>query len=524
MIEPRSLPSALALEDVLRQGWQALDAGRVEEALRAFDGALRIKPTYAPAWRAKGRALRVAGNPNAAVQCYEKALEHQPDDEASLFDLAHILHELGRGEEELHAYDELLGRNPRNASAWMNRGVALHEAGRFEEALACYDRILAMRLEAAAAWNNRGAALLRLGRFEEALAACDEAFALEPGFADAVTNRTTALANLGRDEPLPTPLALPSPVPLPAALEPRVLSNLGLPALEACRRNRPESADDFAALGTALLDEGTPEAALSAYGKAQAMGAGPVAGLGRLLALQVLANPRAGEQAAQLLASAHTVPRVAVAVARLRESANDFAGASAALTVLLERHPDLAWIWAWKGLLLLRIGRFADARAAFERATAADPTDADAWANLAAVLHREGRGADALAACDRALALDPTSRVAWNNKGVILTSLGNHVEAEVAFQNAAKGKDDPTIQLNRARLAESRRQFRTALQLYTTALPGGEAEAGRRRMMGHLGARARKAGVSSGKPSPSRRGTRRAKPPGQRRKGRPVGR
>ncbi|HEV8594818.1 MAG TPA: tetratricopeptide repeat protein, partial [Thermoplasmata archaeon] len=88
MTEPPALPSAVALEDVLRRGRAEMEAGHIDGALRTFDAALRIKPTYAPAWRAKGRALRTAGNASAALDCYAEALRHEPEDESSWFGLA----------------------------------------------------------------------------------------------------------------------------------------------------------------------------------------------------------------------------------------------------------------------------------------------------------------------------------------------------------------------------------------------------------------------------------------------------
>ncbi|HYS70819.1 MAG TPA: tetratricopeptide repeat protein, partial [Thermoplasmata archaeon] len=330
MIASRSLPSTLALEDVLRKGREALEAGQVEGALRTFDAAIRIKPTYAPAWRAKARALRTAGNPQAAVNCYREALRHEPEDEASWFGLALTLHALGRRADEVLAYEELLRRNPRSTPAWTNKGVALHETGKFAKALACYDRILEMRPELASAWNNRGAALLRLARPEDALAAFDEALALDPGFADAATNRKTVLARLGRDDPMPGSITLPPPTPVPGPLQTRVLSSLGLASIDAWRRDRPRSAEDFVAVGASLLDDGKPEASLAAFRKAEALGAGPLAILGIATALEVLHDSRLAAEAERLM-TIEGIPRAAIAAARIRESAGDPAGARAAL-------------------------------------------------------------------------------------------------------------------------------------------------------------------------------------------------
>lgn len=495
MTEERSLPSAVALEAVLRRGREQFDAGQVEGALRTFDDALRSKPTYAPAWRAKGRALRAAGDPRAALDCYAEALRCDPEDEASWFGLALSLHALGRRKDEALAYDELLRRNPRSVAAWMNRGVAHHEARRYEEALACYDRILSLRPEVAAAWSNRGAALLRLGHHEEALASFDDALALDPTFGDAAANRQAVLAQLGREEPLPAAIVLPPPAVLLPVAQARVLANLGLPALEAFRDAPPARAEDYLALGTALLDDGNPQGAAAAFAKAEGFGGGAVAALGRVLALEVQGDAHLAEEASRILAVHPSVPRIAFAVARIRETLGDLPGALAAIEPLVADRPDLAWAGNWKGLLELALGRVGDARLSFEGATAADPDDADAWANLAAALSREGDPDGALAACDRALAIDPAHPAAWNNRGVVLASLGNARDAEASLRNAAKESEDVAILMNRARFVEARGRHRLAARFYGAALsraPGRrDALAGRQRSLGRLGAEAR---------------------------------
>lgn len=492
--DPRALPSAVTLEDVLRAGREALARGSVAGALRTFDEALRIKPTYAPAWKAKGRAHRAAGDPKMAVECYAEALRYEPADEGSWFGLALALHEVGRLSEELEAYDEILRRNPRNSAAWMNRGVALHEGNKFEEALECYNRILSLQPESAPAWNNRGAALLRLGRHEEALTALDEALALDPGLEDAMANRQTVLVRLRRAVAVPAPIEF-AEVSLPPAPHRRVLANLGLASVEEWRQSRPQSSEEYVSFATTLLDAGMPDGALAAFAKAVSLGAGAEARLGKVQALQARKDQGAFDEAVRALAAHPDVPRVAITSARLYEEAGDLAGAIGALDVVLGRRPDLSWLWAWKGHLCLRSGRNEDAVLAFQRAVAGDPGDDWGWANLAAALHLSRREEEALAACESGLAAASSSPAAWNNKAVVLAALGRADEADRALHEAvAHGGKGPAL-LNRARLAETRQQFRSAFDFYgeaLEALPGDpEAVAGRRRVTGHLGAQGR---------------------------------
>jgi tetratricopeptide (TPR) repeat protein len=375
----------------------------------------------------------------------------------------------------------------------MNRGVALHEQGRFEEAVACYDRILSFRPEFAPAWNDRGAALIRMGRFEDALAALDEALALDPDLADARANRQGVVERLGKDAPIPQPIEF-EPAILPRATQRLVLANLALAPIPIWREAPPHSADDFASFGTALLDEDKPEAAQAAFAKAITLGAGAEAHMGRLLAMQARQDPRLMDEAVRVLAAHPEVPRVALAVAAIREDAGDRSGAAQALKSILGPRPDLAWVWSWLGRLYLNEGRTADALQAFERAVAEDSTDDEAWANLAAALHIAGRTQEALSACESGLAVAADSPELWNNKAVVLVALGRIDDAEEALRRATSGGNGIAL-LNRARLAETQGQLRGALALYEEVLKvllnDPDALAGRRRVIGSLGARGR---------------------------------
>lgn len=185
----RFLPSVDRLEAVIRSGRKALDGGRLDEALREFNVALKLKPEYDAAWLLRGHALRRLGDFDGALQSFAQALKFHRESEEGWMGLASVLHDLSRYPEEVEAYDELLRLRPRFVEAWINKGAALHALKDFTGALACYEKVLAMRPEHAAACNNKGAALLRLGRDDAAATCFDEALHFNPDFYDAMVNR-----------------------------------------------------------------------------------------------------------------------------------------------------------------------------------------------------------------------------------------------------------------------------------------------------------------------------------------------
>ena len=194
----RYLPSVDQLEAEMRAGRKAMEVGELDEALRRFNQALRLKPEYDAAWIARGHVLRRLEDPDGALQSYAKALKLRRESEEAWMGLGLSLHALRRLKEEVEAYEELLKLHPRLVEAWINKGAALHELRDYRGAAACDDRVLVLRPENATAWNNKGAALLRLGDQDGADRCFAEALHFAPDAHDAIVNRVFLLQRRGR--------------------------------------------------------------------------------------------------------------------------------------------------------------------------------------------------------------------------------------------------------------------------------------------------------------------------------------
>ena len=136
-----------------------INAQDVDAADAASAALISRQPASADAWLLRGNALQLAGDHQAAVASYGRALE-------------------------LHA--EL-------PAALNNQGHSLRLLRRFEQALATFERALALRPGYPMALNNLGLVFLDLKRMPEALRAFDAALAADPGFQEARSNRGTAL-------------------------------------------------------------------------------------------------------------------------------------------------------------------------------------------------------------------------------------------------------------------------------------------------------------------------------------------
>ncbi len=107
------------------------DLKRYEEALAAYDQAIRLDPNYAGAYNGRGIALG----------------------------------ELKRYEEALAAFDQAIRLAPNYIGAYYNKGVTLRNLQRYEEALAAYDQAIRLDPTYLDAYNGKEE-LLRMLRHE----------------------------------------------------------------------------------------------------------------------------------------------------------------------------------------------------------------------------------------------------------------------------------------------------------------------------------------------------------------------
>jgi tetratricopeptide (TPR) repeat protein len=147
-------PAAPDASGLVRQGLLAFARGDYDQAIAAYQKALRIDP----------RA--VAGSKAEITKAYVKR------GEASL--------EKKQYDAAIADYYEAIALDPQLAKAYCGRGHAWLEKGRFEEAIADYNE--ALRIEPKLFWAqyNHGRARLGLGEEDKALGDFDAAAAIDP--------------------------------------------------------------------------------------------------------------------------------------------------------------------------------------------------------------------------------------------------------------------------------------------------------------------------------------------------------
>ena len=172
--------------------------GLHEEALKAFDKAVQIKPDDAELWAQLANVLVQLQRPDHAIPGFERALKLNPRYWYAAYNYAVLLLQSERFEETLINFNLCDELQPDHATTLTGRGRALYKLNRFEEALSDGRRAQALDPANAAICNDIGAALQKLGRHEEALQWFDRALDLRPDFVTALVNKAFSLSEFHR--------------------------------------------------------------------------------------------------------------------------------------------------------------------------------------------------------------------------------------------------------------------------------------------------------------------------------------
>ncbi len=399
-------PANRAMNDVLRNAYGLHQAGRLAEAVRAYDEIISVDPMQFDAHLLLGLAHLQSGRFQEAERILREATALNPASTDALSARASALQQMGRNADALACLDRLLILKPDHAVTWNNRGNLLLALDRGNDAVASYDRALTLMPDYPEAWHNRAVAQMMAQNYRGAEAGLLKALSLRPDYPDALEHLGVTLAALGRHEE-----ALAN---YDSASE---LDPSGAPRL--CRR--ADSLLHLQRFSEAVLD----------FDRALAMDANnPDAWHNRGVALS------RANRVEEALESFDNAIRLKPGFAEAwlnRGSAlmalKDHAGALASYDNALAIRPDYAEALKSRGVLLTMSQHYPDAVTAFDRALSIRRNDADSWLGRANALSRMEHNEEALASYDEALLLREDDQDGLFNRANVLALLKRFEES-----------------------------------------------------------------------------------------------
>ena len=179
-------------------------SGHIDEAVAAFRQAIKIKPNHASAWYNLGVVYGISGHSADAIFAYQQAVKTKWDyTEASYcgnawYNLGNMYEESGRIEDGIFAYQQAVKIKPDYAEAWYNLGNMYCKSEHYDDALAAFHQAIKFRPNFAEAWYNLGMAYGKSGRTEDEITAYRQAIKIKPDYAPAWYNLGVAYGQSGR--------------------------------------------------------------------------------------------------------------------------------------------------------------------------------------------------------------------------------------------------------------------------------------------------------------------------------------
>ena len=128
--------------------------GRLADAIGRLRSAVALDPDFFDAEVNLGNALLDAGDPQAALPCYQKALALNPQAASVHNNLGNLYRALRRPTDALAAYRRAIVLEPIHAQAHGNLGNVLKDLGDTEAAIAAFRRSLTLAPNAPEVWSN----------------------------------------------------------------------------------------------------------------------------------------------------------------------------------------------------------------------------------------------------------------------------------------------------------------------------------------------------------------------------------
>ena len=202
------------------KGVSLLKQGKFNESLQVLNKTIELEPDLAMAWCAKGFVLGKLGEYNESIQAFDKAIELKPgfvearegkelalklyagtlnNECVSLMNEAGAFFNQGKYDEAVKTFDMALEINQSFKEAWVYKAQSLVNLGKYNEAIKSFDKAIEINQSYKEAWIGKGLALYALGNYTEAINAYDEAIRLDPKDAIVWNNKGNALKALGRN-------------------------------------------------------------------------------------------------------------------------------------------------------------------------------------------------------------------------------------------------------------------------------------------------------------------------------------
>ncbi|CAD8146676.1 unnamed protein product [Paramecium octaurelia] len=137
-------PNRQGIDFYLWKSYGLNNLGRYQESIECCQKAIKLNSQNDKIWNNLGFALNSLGRYQEAIQKFDKAIQIDPKNDMAENNKGFSLNSLQRYKEAIECYDRAIKISPKNHFAHMNKGFALHQLEQFQQALLHYDTALSI--------------------------------------------------------------------------------------------------------------------------------------------------------------------------------------------------------------------------------------------------------------------------------------------------------------------------------------------------------------------------------------------
>ena len=156
------------------------DRGDLDGALKAYQQAIHLRPTYGRAFAETGDVYSRLGKPTDAVNAYSHALDLQPQNAATITDLAVALQQTGNNPRAEQRFKQAIALAPQNSVAYIDLGSLYEQEGRTDETIQCFQKAIAIAPNDPNPYFDMAVLFQKMGHDDVALAFYKKVLALKP--------------------------------------------------------------------------------------------------------------------------------------------------------------------------------------------------------------------------------------------------------------------------------------------------------------------------------------------------------
>ena len=174
--------------------------GKPQKAINCFEKAIQINPNSANGYYSLGVIFTQLGESQKAINYYEKAIQINPNFANAYYSLGVIFAQLGESQKAISCYEKAIQINPNHIHANNNLGVIFAQLGESQKAINCFEKAIQINPNHIDAHNNLGTILNELGESQKAISCYEKAIQINPNYIDAHNNLGVIFTQLGESQ------------------------------------------------------------------------------------------------------------------------------------------------------------------------------------------------------------------------------------------------------------------------------------------------------------------------------------